>query len=335
MKRILLLGTGGTIASAPAAEGLAPKLSAGDLLALAPDIQNLCSVTCEQVLNLDSTNMRPAHWILLAETIRKNYDAYDGFVILHGTDTMAYTAAGLSYLIQQSTKPIVLTGAQKPAGEVGSDAMRNLTDAFLCACDDASAGVQIVFAGSVIAGTRARKNFSKSFAAFVSVNFPEIARVQDGRIVRYVTEETANGPVFADFINPNVGVVKFVPGMRNDVLHYIVDQYDGLVVETFGVGGLPEYSDFYEQIKRAVDAGKLVVMTTQVSNEGSNLSVYQVGAHLKNSLRILEAHDMTTETAFAKLMWVLGQTEKLTGAQRFDRAEELFYQTIGHDILFK
>ena len=136
-------------------------------------------------------------------------------------------------------------------------------------------------------------------------------------------------PKFYSYLNPNVGLIKFVPGMRNDVLGYIIDQYDGIVVESFGVGGLPEYSDFYEQIKRAIDNGKLVVMTTQVPSEGSNLSVYRVGAQLKNNINILEAHDMTTEAALTKLMWILGQTDK------FEEAEKLFYTTIYHDILYK
>ena len=329
MKKILLIGTGGTICSVESGEGLSPELTPEELLTFAPEIKKFCEVECVQILNLDSTNMRPAHWIMISDTIRENYDKYDGFVIAHGTDTMAYTAAGVSYLIQNSPKPIVFTGAQKPAGEPGSDAARNITDAFICASDDSSHGVQLVFAGSVIAGTRARKNFSKSFAAFGSINFPEIARIQDNVLVRYVVDPKPEKPIFYDYINPNVGLVKFVPGMRNDVLRYLIEQYDGLVVETFGVGGLPEYSDFYDQIKMAIDMGKLVVMTTQVSNEGSNLSVYKVGAYLKNHFNILEAHDMNTEAAFAKLMWVLGQTTD------FKEAESLFYKTIYHDILYK
>ena len=334
-KRILHIGTGGTISSVPSEEGLVPQTSAELLLQMVPVIQTLCRVDCVQPLCIDSTNMRPAHWMLLADTIREHYDQYDGFVITHGTDTMAYTAAALSYLIQDSPKPIVLTGAQKPAGEIGSDAIQNIEDAFRYVCDDGSSGVQIVFSGAVIAGTRARKMFSKRFAAFSSINFPELAHVQDGRVVRYFADAVQTKPTFYEYINPSVGLIKFVPGMRNDVLRYLIDQYDGLVVESFGVGGLPEYSDFFEQVKRGVELGKLIVMTTQVPNEGSDLSVYRVGVHLKSSLHILEAHDMTTEAALTKLMWVLGQTEQLPAEQQFAAAERLFYQTIGHDILCK
>lgn len=328
LKNILLIGTGGTIASVSSDEGLVPEMSTEEVLSIAPEVTDMCWVDCVQVVNLDSSNMRPEHWLLIAEAIKKNYDAYSGFVITHGTDTMAYTAAALSYLIQNSRKPIVLTGAQKPATEPGSDARRNITDAFVCACDASSSGVQIVFSGSAICGTRARKNYSKSFAAFGSINFPELARIEDGRLIRFIPENVTGEVRFYDSIDPNVGVVKFVPGMKKDVLRYFIDAHDGIVVESFGVGGLPEYSDFYSDIEYATESGKLVVMTTQVPNEGSNLSLYKVGTSVKKHLNILEAHDMTTEAAFTKLMWVLGQTRD------FRTAEKLFYTKISHDLQY-
>lgn len=329
MKKILIIGTGGTIASKPSADGLTPDLDSKQLIDSIPSISDICDVDCIQAFSLDSTNVRPEHWLILAEIITENYDRYDGFVITHGTDTMAYTAAGLSYLIQNSKKPIVLTGAQKPIGEEITDAKRNIIDALIYAVDEGSHGVVIVFSGAVICGTRARKNYSKRFMAFGSINFPELARVEDGRVIRYVPEPYSGETVFYDNLNANVGLLKLTPGMRNDVMRYAIDRYDGLVVESFGVGGLPEYSDFYQQIKRAVERRKLIVMTTQVPNEGSDLSVYRVGSILKNSLRVLEAHDMTSEAVLAKLMWVLGETDD------FDRAEALFYRPVHHDTLYR
>lgn len=329
MKKILIIGTGGTIASKPSADGLTPDLDSKQLIDSIPSISDICDVDCIQAFSLDSTNVRPEHWLILAEIITENYDRYDGFVITHGTDTMAYTAAGLSYLIQNSKKPIVLTGAQKPIGEEITDAKRNIIDALVYAVDEGSHGVVVVFSGAVICGTRARKNYSKRFMAFGSINFPELARVESGRVIRYVPEPYSGETVFYDNLNANVGLLKLTPGMRNDVMRYAIDRYDGLVVESFGVGGLPEYSDFYQQIKRAVERRKLIVMTTQVPNEGSDLSVYRVGSILKNSLRVLEAHDMTSEAVLAKLMWVLGETDD------FDRAEALFYRPVHHDTLYR
>lgn len=329
MKKILMIGTGGTIASKPSSDGLTPDLDSKQLIDSIPSIPHICDVDCTQAFSLDSTNVRPDHWLVLAEIITENYDRYDGFVITHGTDTMAYTAAGLSYLIQNSKKPVVLTGAQKPIGEESTDAKRNIIDALVYAVDEGSHGVVIVFSGAVICGTRARKNFSKRFMAFGSINFPELARVEDGRVIRYVPEPYSGETAFYDSLNANVGLLKLTPGMRNDVMCYAIDRYDGLVVESFGVGGLPEYSDFYQQIKRAVERRKLIVMTTQVPNEGSDLSVYRVGSILKNSLRVLEAHDMTSEAVLAKLMWVLGETDD------FDRAEALFYRPVHHDTLYR
>lgn len=328
-KKILMIGTGGTISSRNEGQGLSPGMPADDLMRFCPDIMGLCDVDCIQPVFLDSTNIRPGHWIKLADTVQRYYDDYDGFVITHGTDTMAYTASGLSYLLQNLRKPVVLTGSQKPIDEPGSDAIRNLTDAFICACDDESHDVMIVFFGAVIAGTRARKNFSRSYAAFGSINFPEIAKVVNGKVIHYISEEVAGRPAFYDYLNPNVGVLKFVPGLRTEILQSLIEQYDGLVIESFGVGGLPEYSDYYEQIKHASECGKLIVMTTQVANEGSDLSVYRVGTQIKNNLKVLEAHDMTTESAFAKLMWILGLTTD------FDEAQKYFYTTVNHDILCK
>jgi len=328
MKKILIIGTGGTIASGPTDEGLTPSLTADEMLHAVPGLEGRCIIESVQAFSLDSTNITPSHWLVLAALIRRSYDSFDGYVITHGTDTLAYTAAGLSYLIQNSPKPIVLTGSQKPIGEDGTDAKRNIRDAVVCALDGGSHGVCVVFSGAVICGTRARKNYSKSFMAFGSINFPELARVQDDRLVRFVSEPGDTQPVFYDSLNPNVGIIKLTPGSDNDMMRFVINKYDGIVVESFGVGGLPEYSDYYAQIREAVHRGKLIVMTTQVPNEGSDLSVYRVGKVLKNSLQVLEAHDMTTEAVFAKLMWILGITRD------FREAEALFYRPVSHDILY-
>ena len=327
MKRILLIGTGGTIASRQTDDGLAPSLSISELLEKVPEIADLCAPECLQLFNMDSTNIRPEHWLEIACTIRENYSRYDGFVITHGTDTMAYTAAGLSYLIQDSPKPIVITGAQISVAQGDSDARRNMIDAFLCASDSRSHGVLIVFSGSVILGTRARKNYTKRFAAFASANYPEVARIQSGHVFWFVTQEPERDVVFSDSLCPNVGLIKLFPGITEDVITFMTDHYDGLVVECFGVGGLPEYYEFYSHIRRSAEKGTLIVMTTQVPNDGSDLTLYKVGHKLTQEPNVLEARDMTSEAALAKLMWILGRTRDVKEAKR------LFYTPVAHDMI--
>lgn len=327
-KKILLVGTGGTIAAELGDNGLKPELTSEQLLKYIPDIFEACQVECIQVCSLDSTNMQPKYWVQLAEAIQRKYREYDGFVICHGTDTMAYTAAGLSYLIQGSPKPIVLTGAQKPIGFETTDSKQNLRDAITVAASN-MAGVMIVFSGKIIAGTRARKTHSKSFEAFSSINYPFLGQVRDGRIIQFIRPESRAVPQFYNKVDDRVALMKLIPGLSCGVAEYLLTRSDALIIESFGVGGLPVYEDgdYYEVVKNGLDAGKLVVMTTQVENEGSDLGVYSVGSQVKRNLPVLEAYDMTTEAVVAKLMWILGQTN--------DRAwaEELFYTPIACDIL--
>ena len=204
MKKVLMLGTGGTIASEVTPSGLAPALTSAELLRCVPEISSLCSVTCEELFSIDSTNVTPAHWLTIARAIRAHYEEYDGFVIAHGTDTMAYTAAALSYLIQYSPKPIILTGAQKPIVFENTDSKTNLADAFRCAVSDLC-GVMIVFNGRVILGTRARKTRTVSLQAFSSINYPELAVLQNGFLMEYIRPSALPAPVFYDKLGERVG----------------------------------------------------------------------------------------------------------------------------------
>jgi len=330
MKKILMIGTGGTIASEMTPEGLTPEITSEQLLKYIPRIAELCRVECRQLYSLDSTNLMPEHWLGVAETICRQYDDYDGFVISHGTDTMAYTAAALSYLIQGSPKPIVLTGAQKPIWFDSTDSKRNLTDAFLYAVNGCG-GVQIVFNGKVILGTRARKTRSKSFQAFSSINYPDVATLQDGYLMQYIKQDSLPRPEFCDTLDTAVGLVKMIPGIDFELLEYMLSRKDAVIIESFGVGGLPSYNSdrFFDIIiEKGIQRGKYIVMTTQVQNEGSNLAVYNVGHRLKGWRYVLEAYDMTTEAVVAKLMWILGQT------RRREEVERLFYTPVARDILW-
>ena len=330
MKRILMIGTGGTIASALTADGLEPQMASSDILHYIPNISKFCEVSTLEVCNIDSTNMSPDIWTLLTETIRDNYDQYDGFVVTHGTDTMAYTASALSYMIQNSPKPIVITGSQKPINMEISDSKTNLYDSFLYASSDKASGVQIVFNGKVILGTRARKTHSKSFKAFSSINYPYIAIIQDNRLIQYIQQPTANQPDFYPEINPKVGLFKLTPGAEAEILDFMLSKKDAVIIESYGVGGIPSFPEygFYDVIKKWTKRGKIIVMTTQVPNEGSDMEIYKVGNKLKNKVSVLEAYDMTTESVVCKLMWALGRESNP------DKVKTLFYQTIANDILF-
>ena len=332
MKKILMIGTGGTIASRMTDNGLAPGLTPEDILSFIPAVKDVCEVHTMQVCNLDSTNVAPEHWKLMVKAVERNYYNYDGFVICHGTDTLAYTAAALSYMIQNSAKPIVITGAQKPINMDVTDAKSNLLDSFIYAADDDSQNVNIVFDGKVIVGTRARKERAKSFNAFSSLNYPCPAVIQDGMVIRYIPEVPIQGDVhFYYEMRESICTLKFIPGMKPDILSYLFENYDCIVLESFGVGGIPQklMDAFYEEMQKWADTGKFVVMTTQVANEGSNMTIYEVGKKVKQDFNMIEAYDMTFEATITKLMWLLGLNHS-----DYDWIRNKFYTRINHDVLF-
>lgn len=332
MKKILMIATGGTIASKETENGLAPAMTGEELAASVPGIKDECEITVMQLMNIDSTNMRPRLWQLMSDTIIEHYNNYDGFVILHGTDTMAYTAAALSYLIQDSPKPIVLTGSQKPMGNPYTDAKINLYQSILYALDDHSCDVTVVFNGKAIAGTRARKQRTRSFAAFESMNFPVLSLIHDDKILRYFRDREPSMDDLKTYrdLNDRVFVLKLTPEVKADIFQLLSSHYDAIILETFGIGGIPEYDDTFEKaIFDWVNSGKTLAVTTQVPEEGCDMEVYKVGKKYSEHPGILQAGDMTTESIVAKLMWILGQTS--------DQKEirKMFYQTINHDRLLE
>ena len=333
MKKILMIGTGGTIASRETRDGLAPGLSAEEVLGYIPQAAEICQIETVQLCSIDSTNMTPEWWLRIAGTIEEQYDAFDGFVVCHGTDTLAYTAAALSYLIQHSEKPVVVTGAQKPIDKDITDAKTNLLDSLIYASDEESRDVNIVFDGKVIVGTRAKKVRAKSYNAFSSINFPYPAILQDGRVIRYFREPEEERAVrFYHRMNENICVLKLIPGLKPGVLTYLFENYDCIVIESFGVGGIPEriLEEFYRQMETWRKKGKFVVMATQVSNEGSNMAVYEVGQKVKKDFNLIEAYDMTLEATVTKLMWLMGQPG--IGLEEIRKG---FYRRVNHDILMK
>lgn len=350
MKHILLIATGGTIASAEDGNGLSPALTGEELARSVPEIEGLCELDIVQPMNIDSTNMRPADWLRIAEVIHENYNTHDGFVVLHGTDTMSYTAAALSYLIQDSPKPIVLTGSQQPMGNPFTDAKINLYQSLVYAVSDRSRDVSIVFGGYAIAGTRARKQRTMSFNAFNSINYPVLAYLRQDKVICSGSAAVSAGPAECDCagdgaaraadgaldeprfyteLNSRVCALKLTPGLTPDIFRLLKPDYDAVILETFGMGGVPERgadgASYQEAIFDWVDSGRTVVMTTQVPEEGLDLGVYEVGRAYAEHPGILKGGDMTTEALVAKTMWALGQTRDA------DELQRLFYCPINHD----
>jgi len=330
-KNILLIATGGTIASKKTEDGLAPQITSEELLGYVPEIKEFCNVETIQLLNIDSTNIQPEYWVLMTEAIESNYDKYDGFVISHGTDTMSYTSAALSYLIQNLDKPVIITGAQKPINADITDAKKNLLDSFRFAAEKDVRGVYLVFDGKAIVGTRSRKVKSKSYSAFESINFPVAAIIDDSRITKYIRGEKYTEPVrFFKNIFPSIFLLKLAPGMEPDVLDYIGEKYEGVVIESYGAGGLPfqDRRNFLEKLGALTEKGKIIVIATQVMFEGSDMGVYEVGVKALKKYNVLQAYDMTIEAAITKLMWIMAQTKD------FDEVREMFYTRINEDSLY-
>ena len=328
MKTILMLTTGGTIASVITPYGLIPTLNSEELLSYLPKLEEDIQINTRELYSIDSTNTRPEHWLLIAKAVEAEYENYDGFVICHGTDTMAYTASALSYLIQNSPKPIVLTGAQKPIGMEITDAKSNLRDSILYAADDNSCGVQIVFSGKVILGTRAKKTRTFSFEAFSSINYPFIAEIYDGKIIRYISQNKNNmKAIFYHNLNEKVYVMKLIPGISDSLISTIFKNYDGIILESFGTGGIPDsiQDTIFKNLDKYPANDKVLVITTQVQNEGSDTDIYEVGVKLKK-YKYLEAGDMTLEATLTKLMWVLANKERT-----WDYIEKSFNNTVSFD----
>ena len=328
MKKLLLITTGGTIASVSTDKGLAPGLQAKDILEYVKFRKFDFELDTISLFSIDSTDIRPEHWLLIKQTIKENYDKYDGFVITHGTDTLAYTASALGYLIQKSPKPIVITGAQKSISNDITDAKNNLIDALIFASKEKSHGVNIVFNGKVICGNRARKVRTKSFDAFDSINYPLIAIIHDGKVLRYIDDKSDNTVEFYDKLDDSVYLLKLIPSMRADILEDIFEKYDCIIVESYGVGGMPVgISEEFLRLMDRYSTNKIIVMTTQVPQEGSDIGVYQVGMRIREKLDVLESKDMTLESVVCKMMYVMGKYNR-----DIQKIQDEFYSIINHDI---
>jgi len=306
-KKLLLLSTGGTIASVPTAQGLQPGQSGSDLLAALGPLPY--DVTIHDILNLDSTNIQPEEWQYIAEKVYTMRSGFDGVVITHGTDTMAYTASMLTFMLPGIDLPVVLTGSQLPISNPLSDAPCNLR----CALEMAVSGVPgvfIAFDRRILLGCRSVKVRTTGFDAFESVKAPAVASIDsNGLNLSSALPPRPSGPcLLKKELDSRVVLVKLIPGIDPGLFRAIASMGSrGVVIEAFGSGGLNFIRrDLVSAMGELVAQGIPVVVCSQCLYERSDMTKYEVGRRALQE-GVIPGEDMTSECAVTKLMWALGQ----------------------------
>ena len=325
-KKILLLTTGGTIASLPGGEGLEPQRS--DVMERELNqLRTYYDITVKDVMCLDSSNIRPEEWQLIARYIFELRTGFDGIVVSHGTDTMAYTASAVTYMLPNIDIPVVFTGSQLPLADMLSDGPDNLRTAFAMAATG-HPGIFLAFDRKVMLGCRAVKVRASGFSAFESVNARYAALVSNQGLVvdpDVLPKRTGEAELRTD-ISRNVFLLKLTPGLNPAVFDMLAAMgYKGIVVEAFGLGGVNVLHKGLRGIHRAVEDGISVVITTQCLYDSANLEVYQVGNKLLE-LGVIQGRDMTSEAAMTKLMWAIGQ------GMEPDQIAALFEQNLAGEV---
>ncbi len=306
-KHILLLTTGGTIACRPGEEGLEPH-SSQVMQQQIDQLRTYYDITVQDVMCLDSSNIRPEEWQHIARHIFSRKDEYDGIVVSHGTDTMAYSASAVTFMLPDIDVPVVFTGSQLPLEDILSDGPDNLRTAFAMAASG-HGGVYVAFDRKIMLGCRAVKVRASNFSAFESINARYVGLVTHRGLVTdpRLLPVPSGKPRLCEDISQQVFLLKLTPGLAPDIVDMLVGMgYRGIVIEAFGLGGINVLSSFLASIRRAVDMGISVVVTTQCLYDSADLQVYQVGNRLLE-LGVIQGRDMTSEAAMTKLMWAIGQ----------------------------
>lgn len=317
-KKICILYTGGTIGMVPTEDGFAPKegVFRAELERIkdlsSPDMPSWDLVEFDPLL--DSTNMEHSHWNEIAEAIGSRYDDYDGFVVLHGTDTMAYTASAISFMLKNLEKPVVFTGSQIPLCELRSDGVDNIITALQIAAEGIICEVSLFFGDTLIRGNRATKYSADGLLAFDSPNYPPLAKV--GININYTSEGISYAECHEDreagefsvrlIERFDIGVIKLFPGIHFEMFAPIAEEgVDGLILETFGAGNIPSYDKSLPPvIARAIEKGTTVVVCTQCPQGTVSLGAYEAGSSLAKA-GALSGYNMTTEAAVTKLAYLL------------------------------
>ena len=306
-KHILLLTTGGTIASMPGGDGLQPSDS-GVFQREMDQLRTYYDITVRELMTLDSSNIRPAEWQLIAQGIWENRQGFDGIVVSHGTDTMGYTASAVTFMLPNIDLPVVFTGSQLPLIDMLSDGPDNLRTAFAMAASGHK-GIFLAFDRKVMLGCRAVKVRASGFSAFESINARYTALVSNaGLSVDEAMLPVHTGqPQLRTDISDEVFLLKLTPGLSPKIFDALADMgYKGIVIEAFGLGGINILGEGLDAIRRCLQKGINVVVTSQCLYDSANLGVYQVGVKLLE-LGVIQGRDMTSEAAMTKLMWGIGQ----------------------------
>lgn len=313
MKDFLVISTGGTIASSRGDNGLKPTITGEDLIRQVPELEAKANrLGIEDIMSKDSSNMVPSDWVAIAQAIRRNEHSYDSFIVLHGTDTMAYTASALSFLLCDFSKPVILTGSMKTITEPDTDAVDNIVSTFNFAeelIQRNQAGVSISFAGKLIHGPRSEKIVSREKTAFESINFPLLGVGKRGEISINHSPFLSGRSTFRDAdypIEKNIVLLKIYPGFQASFLEYVLDMAPrAIVLESLGLGGVPYIGEnLLPALGMAREKKIPVVLTTQCVYGGVDLTVYEVGRKTLD-LGVISGKDMTKESIITKLMVIL------------------------------
>ncbi len=309
-KKILILNTGGTLSSASSGNGLAPVLGKETIMRDMEWISGSIKIDFEDIYSLDSANIMPEDWKQIALKIKDSYDDYSGIVIIHGTDTMAYTASMLTWMLRNVSIPIVLTGSQLSITHPVADALENCRLAIQMAASSYP-GVFLAFNRKIMLGCKASKVRTMNFDAFESINYPYIVKV-DSHGMKVAEEYVPK--IYGKFqvntaYSDKVFLLKLIPGLDPSILRALYDMgYRGVMIEAFGLGGMPfREKNWIKAAAEMTEMGMIIMVGTQCRYEGSDLSVYETGREALGC-GVLQAGDMTAEAAVTKLMWALGQT---------------------------